>query len=84
MDLERQLAEARPAKRRLPVPTRMPVLINGSISLRDLFSAAARIDADAGTDPPHMTASELVEFLSYYVHPPGYTGRGRPRALHSG
>lgn len=83
-DLERELAAARPRKRRLPVPGRMPVMVNGAIWLRDLYSAAARIDADAGKDPPQMTASELVEVLSYYVHPPGYRPRGRVRPIGSG
>jgi hypothetical protein len=81
--LEAQLRGSTPP-RRLPIPSRMPTMVNGQIWLRDLYQAAARIDADAGKEPPQMTATELIEVLSYYVHPPGYTGRGRPRALHSG
>ena len=74
------------AKHRIPTPERMPVLIDGSITLRDLYAAAKRIDADAGQDPPHMTAVELIDVLYHYVHPAGYRGRGRPppRPLHSG
>lgn len=59
----------------------MPLLIDGSMTLYDLELAALRIDADAGRDSPLMTATELIETLSRYIHPRGYSGRGMSRPL---
>ncbi len=73
---------SRPRANRRSLPERLPVLVDGAITVAALQAAAARIDADADRNAPHMTAVELVEFvefLEYYVKPAGYGGRGRPR-----
>lgn len=77
-----EAAENHASRGRRSTPSRIPVLIDGQITLRDLYKAAARIDADAGADPPHMTATELVDVLFHYVKPAGWRRRGpSPRSL---
>lgn len=77
-DLPPALPAHRRAAQRRVRHLRMPSMIDGEITLRDLRDAARLGDAD--TTEPKASFTELVDWLAYYIHPPGW----RPRAPSTG
>lgn len=74
----RDLPPALPAHRRAAGrgarASRLPTMIDGEITLRDLREAARLGDAD--TTEPKASFTELVDWLAFYIHPPGWRPRG--------